>query len=153
MAFDEWSKLLFAKVIDERTTQTGQPRRFQYGTNETIASVANRVHSLLREATRNDPSVFTVNTGIELPERKIADVVRCLQSLSLTQTDVDSIGRAFEEFFGSVFRGQLGQYFTMRQLSRFTVALMDVAPTDYVLDPTAGSGGFVGSPPSDMAWH
>ena len=22
MAFDEWSKLLFAKVIDERTTQT-----------------------------------------------------------------------------------------------------------------------------------
>ena len=143
MAFDEWSKLLFAKVIDERSTQTRQPRRFQYGTKETIAAVANRVHSLFREATRNDPSVFPANAGIELPERKIADVVRCLQSLSLTQTDVDSIGRAFEEFFGSVFRGQLGQYFTMRQLSRFTVALMDVGPTDYVLDPTAGSGGFL----------
>ena len=61
MAFDEWSKLLFAKVIDERSTQTRQPRRFQYGTKETIAAVANRVHSLFREATRNDPSVFPAN--------------------------------------------------------------------------------------------
>lgn len=143
LAFDEWSKLLFAKVIDERTTPTGQPRRFQCGTRETVASVANRVHILFREATRNDPAVFPPNSRINLPERKIADVVRCLQTLSFTRTDVDSIGRAFEEFFGSVFRGELGQYFTMRQLSRFTVALMDIVPTDYVLDPTAGSGGFL----------
>jgi type I restriction enzyme M protein len=31
----------------------------------------------------------------------------------------------------------------MRQLARFTVALSDIGPTDYVLDPTAGSGGFL----------
>lgn len=143
LAFDEWSKLLFAKVIDERTTPTGHPRRFQFGTRETIAAVANRVHTLFREATRSDPTIFPPNSRINLPEGKIADVVRCLQSLSFTRTDVDSIGRAFEEFFGSVFRGELGQYFTMRQLSRFTVAVLDVSPTDYVLDPTAGSGGFL----------
>jgi type I restriction enzyme M protein len=143
LAFDEWSKLLFAKVVDERTTPTGQPRRFQFGTGETIAAVANRVHTLFREATRSDPTIFPPNSRINLPEGKIADVVRCLQSLSFTRTDVDSIGRAFEEFFGSVFRGELGQYFTMRQLSRFTVAVLDISPTDYVLDPTAGSGGFL----------
>lgn len=143
LAFDEWSKLLFAKVIDERTTPTGKPRRFQVGTQETVASVANRVHDLFREATRNDPAIFAPNTRINIPEGKIADVVRCLQSLSFTRTDVDSIGRAFEEFFGSVFRGELGQYFTMRQLSRFTVAILDVSPNDYVIDPTAGSGGFL----------
>lgn len=143
LAFDEWSKLLFAKVIDERTTPTGQPRRFQFGTRETIAAVANRVHTLFREATRSDPTIFPPNTRINLPEGKIADLVRCLQSLSFTRTDLDSIGRAFEEFFGSVFRGELGQYFTMRQLSRFTVAILDISPTDYVLDPTAGSGGFL----------
>lgn len=31
----------------------------------------------------------------------------------------------------------------MRQLSRFTVAVLDISPTDYILDPTAGSGGFL----------
>jgi len=143
LAFDEWSKLLFAKVIDERTTPTGHPRRFQFGARETVAAVANRIHTLFREATRSDPTVFPPNSRINLPEKKIADVVRCLQSLSFTRTDVDSIGRAFEEFFGSVFRGELGQYFTMRQLSRFTVAVLDISPMDYVLDPTAGSGGFL----------
>lgn len=143
LAFDEWSKLLFAKVIDERTTPTRQPRRFQFGTRETVAAVANRVHTLFREAARTDPTIFPPNARINLPESKIADVVRCLQSLSFTRTDVDSIGHAFEEFFGSVFRGELGQYFTMRQLSRFTVAVLGVSHTDYVLDPTAGSGGFL----------
>ncbi len=143
MAFDEWSKLLFAKVIDERTTPTGQPRRFQVGNRETTAAVANRIHTLFAEARRIDASIFPPDIGINLPETKIAQVVETLQSISFTRTEVDTIGRAFEEFFGSVFRGELGQYFTMRQIARFIVALIEVGPNDYVLDPTAGSGGFL----------
>jgi type I restriction enzyme M protein len=143
LAFDEWSKLLFAKVIDERTTPTGHARRFQFGKGETTAAVANRVHTLFREATRSDPTIFPQDNRINLPDAKIAEVVKCLQSLSFTRSDVDTVGRAFEEFFGSVFRGELGQYFTMRQLARFTVAVCDIRPNDYVLDPTAGSGGFL----------
>lgn len=142
-AFDEWSKLLFAKVIDERTTPTGRPRRFQFGNGETSAAVANRVHLLFKEATRSDPTIFPPESRINLPDAKIAGVVKCLQRLSFTRSDVDSVGRAFEEFFGSLFRGELGQYFTMRQLARFTVAVCDIRPDDYVLDPTAGSGGFL----------
>ena len=143
LAFDGWSKLIFAKVIDERTTPAGQPRRFQFGKRETSAAVANRVHELFREATRSDPAVFPPDSRINLPEGKIADVVQCLQSLSFTGTDVDTIGRAFEEFFGSLFCGELGQYFTMRQVAKFTVAVLDISPADHVLDPTAGSGGFL----------
>lgn len=142
-AFDEWSKLLFAKVVDERLTPTGQPRRFQFGNRETTAAVANRVHELFTQATRQDPTIFPAGSRIDLPETKIAEVVRILQSVCFVRTDVDSVGQAFEEFFGSVFRGELGQYFTMRQLARFTVAVLDIAAGDYVLDPTAGSGGFL----------
>ena len=104
-AFDEWSKLLFAKVMDERTTPTGQPRRFQFGARETTAAVANRIHNLFAQACRTDPTIFPADTRINLPDAKIADVVRVLQEISFTRTDVDSIGAAFEEFFGSVFRG------------------------------------------------
>jgi type I restriction enzyme M protein len=142
-SFDEWSNLLFAKVIDERTTPEGNPRRFQVGTKETVAAVANRIHELFAEACRTDPSVFSPDSRIDLPDGKIAEVVRILQELSYTRTDVDSIGKAFEQFFGSIFRGDLGQYFTMRQLARFTVGMLEVEHTDYVLDPTAGSGGFL----------
>lgn len=142
-AFDEWSKLLFAKVIDERTTPTGQPRKFQVGSNETTASVSNRIHQLFANACEEDPTIFRDGIRINLPDRKIFEVVSALQSISFTGTDVDHIGVAFESFFGSVFRGELGQYFTMRQLARFTVAMLDINHNHFVLDPTAGSGGFL----------
>ena len=142
-AFDEWSKLLFAKVTDERSTASGDPRRFQVGTNETTAAVASRIHRLFQEGARQDPSIFLSGTRIDLPDAKIFDVVSTVQSISFTRTDVDSIGRAFENFFGSVFRGELGQYFTMRQLTRFIVGALDIRPSDFVIDPTAGSGGFL----------
>ena len=142
-AFDEWSKLLFAKVVDERTTATGDARRFQVGTNETTSAVASRIHRLFQEAARQDPTIFTSGTRIELPDAKIFDIVASIQTISFIRTDIDSIGRAFENFFGSVFRGELGQYFTMRQLARFIVAALDIQASDFVIDPTAGSGGFL----------
>jgi type I restriction enzyme M protein len=143
LAFDEWSKLLFAKVVDERNTPTGQPRGFQVGTHETVAAVANRVHRLFAQGCQDDPALFPPGTRINLPDRKIFDVVSTLQAVSLVGTDVDAVGSAFENFYGSIFRGQLGQYFTMRQIARFTVALLDISHEHYVIDPTAGSGGFL----------
>ncbi len=142
-AFDEWSKLLFAKVNDERRTPNGTPRALQVGTCETTAAVATRIHQRFAQACAQDPSVFKPNTRINLPDKKIVEVVQCLQDISFMMTDVDTIGAAFESFFGSVFRGELGQYFTMRQLARFTVAAMNINENDYCFDPTAGSGGFL----------
>ena len=142
-AFDEWSKLLFVKVLDERATPTDNPRRFQAGRNETAATVATRVHALFAQAIQRDPSVFPPSARIELHDDKVYGVVRLLQGIAFTHTDIDAIGVAFETFFGSVFRGELGQYFTMRPLARFIVAMLDIPPGHAVLDPTAGSGGFL----------
>jgi len=142
-SFDEWSKLLFAKVVDERNRRSGEFRHFQVGTKETTAAVAGRVHSLFAQASKQDPTIFPANTRIRLTDKKIYEIVLVLQEVSFLRTDVDSIGAAFENFFGAVFRGELGQYFTMRQLSRFTVAMLGIGETDYIVDPTAGSGGFL----------
>lgn len=49
-AFDEWSKLMFAKVRDERYTRNGHPRSFQAGINESDSAIATRVHKLFSDA-------------------------------------------------------------------------------------------------------
>ena len=67
---------MFAKVEDERNTPNNTPRRFQVGTNETDIKVANRVHELFRIACRADATIFKDNVDIELPDKKIVDVVR-----------------------------------------------------------------------------
>lgn len=142
-SFDEWSKLMLAKVEDERKTRNGQPRQFQKGANETETNIASRVRDLFSTACQYEPTIFKQGIGIALPDRKIVQVVEALQDISITDTSVDNIGAAFEIFFGSIFRGELGQYFTMRPLARFVVHMLDVSEDDYVIDPTCGSGGFL----------
>lgn len=140
-AFDEWCKMLFAKMYDERHTATGTPRRFQVGRGESDVSVANRVRRLYVEARAQDESIFA--SDLLLPDNKVAQVVREIQQVAFAQTDVDTLGTAFEGFFGSAFRGELGQYFTRREICRFVCALLEPTERDRVLDPTCGSGGFL----------
>lgn len=140
-AFEEWCKMLFAKMYDERHTATGDPRQFQVGSGEEAVAVANRVRRLYADARAKDESIFS--SDLLLPDGKIAQVVQAIQDVAFAQTDVDTLGAAFEGFFGSVFRGELGQYFTRREICRFVCALLEPTERDKVLDPTCGSGGFL----------
>jgi len=141
-AFDEWSKLLFAKIWDERHTPNGQPRQFQVSANESPAQTASRIRARFIEARRGDPSIFAAD-AILLPDEKIVEVASLIQEIGFTLCDIDALGAAFEHFFGSVFRGDLGQYFTQRELVRFILGALGPRDTDFILDPTAGSGGFL----------
>ncbi len=140
-AFDEMSKLLFAKIEDERSTANGQPYGFQVGQHENEVIVAHRVRDRYEAACRNEPNVFS--DPITVRDLKVAGVVRLLESVSLTETDLDSKGQAFEQFLGVVFRGGLGQYFTRRQIVQFMVDVMAPTDADLVIDPCCGSGGFL----------
>ena len=140
-AFDEMSKLIFAKLYDELRTPNGEPYQFQWGTYETDIIAANRVIACYEAARDSDTGVFTEDIRSE--PHKIASVVKRLQHVSLDRTDPDAKGRAFEQFLGEVFRGNLGQYFTRRELVDFLVGMIQPALDDLILDPACGSGGFL----------
>lgn len=141
-AFDEWSKLLFAKIWDERHTPNNEPRHFQISPVETPVQAASRIRERFREARRGDPTIFT-DDRINLPDEKIVEVVEIIQDIGFTLCNIDALGTAFEHFFSAIFRGELGQYFTRRELARFICGVLQIRDTDFVLDPTAGSGGFL----------
>ncbi len=140
-AFEEWCKMLFAKMHDERHTATGEPRQFQVGSGEENVTVAGRIRRLYADARAKDESIF--RSDLLLPDNKIAQVVQAIQDVAFAQADVDTLGTAFEGFFGSVFRGELGQYFTRREICRFVCGFLEPTERDKVLDPTCGSGGFL----------
>ena len=73
-----------------------------------------RIIALYEEGRSKDKEVFRDN--IRLPPEKIRTVVGYLESINLSETDLDSKGRAFETFMGSFFRGTYGQYFTPREI-------------------------------------
>ena len=141
-AFDELAKILFIKIRDEKKARRdGEPYDFQIKTHESPKSVAYRIKRLYREAKAQDPEVFTED--IEIDENRLFSVVNHLQGISLNQTDLDVKGVAFERFLGNFFKGEIGQFFTPREVVEFMVDMVIPHHEELILDPACGSGGFL----------
>ena len=142
-AFGEFSKLVFIKHRDEKDLErrNGEPYAFQRRDSETAEELAARVDALYNKEQQLEPDVFTDRIAVEPPI--LAQCVEHLEGISLDRTELDTKGVAFEEFMGSFFKGDFGQYFTPRELIAFCVAVLDPKRTDLVLDPACGSGGFL----------
>jgi len=140
-AFDEFSKILMAKIYDERFTPAGEKYKFQIFPGDTPTKVAERVRKLYDKVKEKNSRVFKVQ--INLPDRIIYEIVNILQDVSLRSTDLDVKGRAFEKFLGKVFRDEYGQYFTPRPVVKFMVEFLDPDEDDLIIDPACGSGGFL----------
>lgn len=154
-AFDELDKLIFCKIWDERKPRkVGEPYDFQIITvsksevpDETKRRIKenenlhNRIKALYEEGRKKDAEVF--RDDISLTPEKIRTVVSYLESVNLSETDLDSKGRAFETFMGSFFRGNFGQYFTPREIVKFIVDVLPITNESKVLDTSCGSGGFL----------
>ena len=142
-AFGEFCKLVFIKHLDEKDLNraNGQPYAFQRRDGETPDGLAKRINQLYEDEKKLKPYVFTDSINVE--PAILAQCVEHLEGISLDRTELDTKGVAFEEFMGSFFKGDFGQYFTPRELIGFCVAVLDPGRTDLVLDPACGSGGFL----------
>ena len=156
-AFDELDKLIFCKIWDERKLRKpGDPYDFQIITEKpkdesdeekrkaneaTTKNLFDRLKKLYEEGRKKDPEVF--KDDIRLSASKARTVVSYLESIDLSETDLDSKGRAFETFMGSFFRGDFGQYFTPRAIVQFIVDVLPITHESLVLDTSCGSGGFL----------
>jgi type I restriction enzyme M protein len=145
-AFDELDKLIFCKLWDERKIRkSGEPYDFQIFTEDTKEKtereLLERLKKLYEEGRKKDSEVF--KDDIRLSASKARTVVSYLESINLSDTDLDSKGRAFETFMGSFFRGDFGQYFTPRPIVKFIVDVLPITNESLVLDTSCGSGGFL----------
>ena len=141
-AYDELAKLLFIKNQDEKQHRhDGEPYEFQIKTREPAESVARRIKVLYQEAKSDFPEVFTEDVKVD--DKPLFSVVNHLQGINLNKTDLDVKGIAFEQFFGPYFKGDMGQYFTPREIVEFIIKMIEPNQKDRVLDPACGSGGFL----------
>lgn len=141
-AFDELDKLIFCKIRDEkRDRKKGTAYDFQVFTKELPEKLQERIQKIYEEGRAADPEVF--RDDIRLNPKELETVVGYLAKVNLSDTDLDSKGRAFESFMGSFFRGEFGQYFTPRPVVDFIVDVLPIKKDDFVLDPSCGSSGFL----------
>ena len=145
-AFDEFDKLVFCKIWDERKERNnGEPYDFQIIAEDTIDhtndALLKRLKRLYEEGRKQAPEVF--KDDIRLSAAKVRTVVSYLEDINLSETDLDAKGRAFETFMTSFFRGNFGQFFTPRAVVKFIVDVLPIKSESRVLDTSCGSGGFL----------
>jgi len=154
-ALDELCKLIYVKLYDEETTAKGKPLRLQrrlYGTNEELAA---SVRHLYQSANQYDIRVFSLkipqyersrgvfNSPIRLTSPALVRAVEAMENYSLSQSDADVKGRAFQRVLGPTVRAGMGQYFTPDPVVRFMVEAVNPSTSDLILDPFCGSAHFL----------
>ena len=157
-AFDEISKLLFMKIRYERQ----QRGRKVFTKKEYLAQADNYEKNIrpglkakgidqpymqnLFDTTKiefKEDHLFEDNDEIKIRENSFVQILEKLENYNLSDTQDDVKGIAFEQFLGTTFRGELGQFFTPRTIVDFMTEILDPQEGEVICDPTCGSGGFL----------
>ena len=158
-AFDEISKLLFMKIRFERDNKgmkvftkqeyldaaQNHEKNVRPGLKGTDLYALSYMQFLFRTTKEffKDDRLFDDKDEINIRENSFIQILEKLETFNLSDTQDDVKGIAFEEFLGTTFRGELGQFFTPRTIVDFMTEILDPQEGEVICEPTCGSGGFL----------
>jgi type I restriction enzyme M protein len=145
-AFDEIAKILFVKVFVERELRAKRTRENLFTADFLDKQIGKHPLNTLFDQTKEgyaDDKIFEAEEEIRLKPATGREIVKLLERYNLSDTSEDIKGIAFERFLGRTFRGDIGQFFTPRQIVEFMIRMMQPKEGDLICDPASGSGGFL----------
>lgn len=137
----EMIRILFCKIYDELHNKENS--KFKISPNEGESEVSNRIKTIFKEAKKSFTDVFDEEEKLHLDDKSISYVVTQLQNYDLLKTKRDVISEGFQAFWGPRLRGEKGQFFTPRNITKMCVEILDPKPREKIIDPACGSGGFL----------
>lgn len=153
-AFHEMLKLIFCKVYDEEES-SGVELSFAIDPKEQKSEsgrrrlLEERIQPLFAKVLERYPYIFEADEQIKLEPSVLAYIVAEMQFISLTDTEADVKGEAYEELVGENLRGDRGEYFTPRNVCDMTVRMIQSLFAEEqltnvkVMDCCCGTGGFL----------
>ena len=161
-AFADFSKLLFLKLLEEKSDLDDSfrlPYSYRFfelaeTTMNNADQVKNAIENMITQIVNNTPYGDVLQEPLRLHNPKTFLVlVKDLASVSFCDCSVDSKGAAFEYYVRATLKGKkLGQYFTPREVVQLMTYLVgedkiinSVINNSKikVLDPACGTGGFL----------
>lgn len=136
-------RLLFCKIYDEKLTQDIDLVEFGNRPNESINEFFKRINQLFERVKQKYSDIFENDEMLEIPGKELSYIVSKMENYSLLNADRDIIADAFEELIGTGFRGGEGQFFTPRNIVQMMIDILQPLPSEKILDPACGSGGFL----------
>lgn len=142
--FSEVFKLVYAKLYDE------QEAKLHRADNEVFfrkyrdpSKTYSVINDLFKKAIKRWPGTFYEQEDINLSAEHLSIVVGELERTRLFGSDLSIVDEAFEHLIPEVAKGKKGQYFTPRHVIGMAIKMLDPKADEHVIDPAAGSGGFL----------
>ena len=129
--FHELVKIIECKRADEAT---GDPLSFYILPGESVDDARARINDLFAAVKNNQPEYG--NEHLEIPNDIVLRfIIENLQFCSLSKTNKDLIGKAYEELIGSNLRGDRGEYWTPDVVVKSAIEMLwALAEQDGILD-------------------
>ena len=144
---EEFVKILFIKIFDENE----RLNQFSISTEEwnelksgkAILSITERISIIFEQTKRAYQDIFDTDDRIRISPIALGFTINKLQGISLLNSAQDAKGLAFQKFLSHHEKDGRGQFFTPEPVIDFCVAMMQPKPTETIIDPACGSGGFL----------
>ncbi|MCY7381530.1 MAG: SAM-dependent methyltransferase [Microcoleus sp. CAN_BIN18] len=91
----------------------------------------------------SDLFLSDVDKNINLDDHTIHACAYEISKFKLRDTSISVISEAFQIFRTSSLKSEEGQYYTPYPVIRSAIKLLEIKPSDKVLDPACGTGGFL----------
>lgn len=134
--FDDIAKLLLVKVLAETDGVAADLARFLDGSS----SADDAIMPALRH---HYPDTFREGDCFAVQDDALRLALLELESVAISRSPSAALGEAFQALVGPRLRGDKGQFFTPRELVRCMVRVASPQPDDKIVDPAAGTGGFL----------
>lgn len=134
--FEDLAKLLLVKALTDRN-----------GGNQAIKWFMDDPGSssqvLLTELAVHFPSLIEPGDRFTIGDAALRCSLNSLCHIDTSTCPSAILGDAFQALIGPRIRGEKGQFFTPRMLVGAMVGVVRPKPTDKIVDPAAGTGGFL----------
>jgi len=140
-AFDEFIKILFLKLLNEKNDlNLFYITADEYSNNTTFIL---RIDKLLNFVKNKYKDLFSKEDKLYITNNSLAFIVEKLQNIDFEKSTNDVKGLAFQKFLSSHDKASRGQFFTPQEVINFCIKIIEPQIDDKIIDPTCGSGGFL----------
>ncbi|MCY3753961.1 MAG: N-6 DNA methylase, partial [Alphaproteobacteria bacterium] len=133
---DDLSLILLLKLASEDADD-------DYPINVFLSKKKTAQQLLLPYLKNNFPELIRPNQHFHLNDQALRLALTDLATVRLKNSPAHVLGEAFQALIGPQLRGDKGQFFTPRSLVSAIVTILDPRPSELVIDPACGTGGFL----------
>ncbi|GGN07898.1 hypothetical protein GCM10010967_49420 [Dyadobacter beijingensis] len=137
--------VILAKLEGDKISKFNPDAAIEFQVWDTESETSQKVRQLFQgmKIAHGDIFLNDSDNDINLDDHTISLAVYELSKFRLRDASLNAVSEAFQVFRTASLKSAEGQYYTPYPVIRSVVKLMEIHPSDKVIDPACGTGGFL----------